>query len=101
MDENLFGDPFEEGLKKKATIDEKKKRKWEDAFQRWSNQHGIDGYDHYGCCGFGQICDYCKDNHYGRPCVRALNEMLRTKHKKINYETITFKQAFDGEIKNG
>ena len=97
MDENLFGEPYSDGQKKTTSVDDKKKRRWENAFQKWSNQHGMDGYDHYGCCGFGAICNYCKDNYYGRPCVRALNEMLRTKRKTINYDAITFEEAFDGK----
>lgn len=30
-----------------------------------------------GACGYGSMCDWCSDNSYGRPCVRALNEYLR------------------------
>lgn len=96
MDENLFGDPYNEGLKRPTTADEKLKRRWENAFQKWSNEHGMDGSTHYGACGFGAICDYCEDNTYGRPCVRALNKRLRTKRKAIDYEKTTFEQAFDG-----
>ena len=55
----------------------KAKRRWEDHFQKWSNEQSEDGYEPYGCCGYGNLCDYCEDNSYGRPCVRAFNEMCR------------------------
>ena len=100
MERNLFGDPFEDGMKRPTTEAEKQKRKWENAFQKWCNKTGIEGTPHYGSCGSGVICDYCKDNSYGRPCVRALNERLRTKYKTIDYTIVTeaaFEAAFDGE----
>ena len=98
MNENLFGEPYEADLKKTATIEENKKRRWENAFQKWSNKKMLEDSDHYGACGFGRICDYCADNSYGRPCVRALNEMLRKRRKTIDYDSITFMEAFDGEV---
>ena len=69
---------LKEQVKKIAEYD-KRKRKWENAFQRWSDEQGIegDGTDAYGCCGYGSMCDWCTDNSYGRPCVRALNAMCR------------------------
>ena len=75
--------------KKKKSV----KRKWENAFQKWSNEHGIENYgntEDYGCCGFGSMCDWCKDNSYGRPCVRALNAMCREKHIEIDYADFDF-----------
>lgn len=72
------------------------RRKWEDGFQRWCNRHGDDGYTELGACGFGVICDYCTDNHYGRPCVRALNAMCREKRITINYEKTSYKSAWKG-----
>ena len=99
-DVNLFGEPYEEGLKKPSTADEKKKRRWEYAFQKWSDRNGAKALTHYGSCGFGVICDYCKNNSYGKPCVRALNEWLRERHKALDYDIVTeaaFEAAFDGE----
>lgn len=100
---NLFGESYEDAPRKEIPSREEtnKKRRWEDAFQKWSNEHGMSGLTHYGACGYGAICDYCKDNHIGRPCVRALNEMLRTKRSAIDYDAMTFEEAFDGEIKHG
>ena len=70
---------------------DKKKRKWENAFQRWSNEQFIgDGINDYGCCGYGSMCDWCTDNSYGRPCVRALNAMCREKRIKIDYTDFDF-----------
>lgn len=63
------------------------KRNWENAFQRWSDKHGmnIDNKEDFGCCGYGSMCDWCDDNSYGRPCVRALNAMCRENGILINY----------------
>lgn len=72
---------------------DKKKRKWENAFQKWSNDHGIEATEHidsYGCCGYGSMCDWCEDNSYGRPCVRALNTMCREKRMTIDYTDFDF-----------
>lgn len=62
-----------------------KKRRWEYAFQKWSNKGGIDGRLSFGSCGYGSMCDWCEDNSYGRPCVRALNSMCREKGILIDY----------------
>lgn len=74
--------------KKKANA----KRKWENAFQKWSDEHGLEPNNttSYGCCGYGDMCDWCKDNSYGRPCVRALNAMCREKHINIDYTDFDF-----------
>ena len=72
--------------------DKKQKRKWENAFQRWSDKMSKDGTTPEGCCGFGQLCDFCEDNSYGRPCVRALNALCRTEKKKIDYSDYDFKK---------
>ena len=72
------------------------KRRWEYAFQKWSDSHGIDsdGTEDYGCCGYGSMCDWCTDNSYGRPCVRALNSMCREKGIKIDYSDFDFKKIW-------
>ena len=72
------------------------KRKWEYAFQKWSDKHGIesDNTEDYGCCGYGSMCDWCKDNSYGKPCVRALNAMCREKGIKIDYTKRNFKEIW-------
>lgn len=79
--------------KKKKSV----KRKWENAFQKWSNNHGIEGEDStldYGCCGCGSMCDWCTDNSYGRPCVRALNAMCREKRIQIDYSDYNFEKVW-------
>lgn len=73
------------------------KRRWENAFQRWSNEMAQDGTSPLGCCGYGSICDYCEDNSYGRPCVRALNAWLRETGKSIDYNTQNFEKIWKGE----
>ena len=73
------------------------KRKWEYAFQKWSDEHGIENYgqtEDYGCCGFGSMCDWCTDNSYGKPCVRALNAMCRAKGIKIDYTGRDFEKVW-------
>lgn len=67
---------------------------WENAFQKWSNEQGIDGLESYGCCGYGSMCGWCEDNTYGRPCVRALNAMCREKGISIDYSNYDFKEIW-------
>lgn len=76
----------------------KQKRKWENAFQKWSNYMalGEGSIDGYGCCGYGSMCDYCEDNSYGRPCVRALNKMLRETGESIDYDWMSFEEVWEG-----
>lgn len=77
---------------------QKEKRRWEDGFQRWSDQQSLSGLTHYGACGYGAICNYCDGDPKGRACVRALNEMLRKKRLTIDYKSTTYENAFDGEF---
>ena len=72
------------------------KRRWENGFQKWSDENGMDGTDDYGCCGYGSMCDYCEDNSYGRPCVRALNAMLRETGERVDYENASFEDVWRG-----
>ena len=90
---DIYGNTFKPT--KKPT--NKQKRNWENAFQRWSNNKFNAPTEHYGKCGYGSMCDYCEDNTYGRPCVRALNDMLKTERKTINYENRNFEEIWDGE----
>lgn len=78
------------------------KRRWENAFQRWSDKYGmqIDRTESYGCCGYGIMCDWCTDNSYGRPCVRALNAMCREKGWLIDYTNRNFEEVWTGERKD-
>lgn len=92
---NLLGEPIEN---KPQTSDksDKVKRNWENRFQRWCNRESQDEVTSMGICGFGEMCDYCKDNSYGRPCVRALNEMLRERNLTIDYERADFYSVWFG-----
>ena len=92
--ENLFGEPYAELPKKKKKPQDKERRAWENAFQNWSNKESQDGTSPNGCCGYGQICDYCTDNDKGRPCVRALNTMRREKRIEIDYSDRNFERWF-------
>lgn len=76
----------------------KAKRNWENRFQRWSNTQFQEGGSEYGACGYGSMCDWCSDNTYGRPCVRALNEYLRNMDKKIDYEKASFEDVWNGRF---
>ena len=96
----MLGEDVEE-LKEQAkkTFEyDKRKRRWENAFQKWSDKQGIegDGTEDYGCCGYGSMCDWCTDNSYGRPCVRALNAMCREKRIQIDYTDYDFKKVWRG-----
>lgn len=74
------------------------KRRWENAFQKWSDEHGMqeDRIESWGACGYGSMCDWCEDNSYGRPCVRALNAMCREKGLLIDYSNRDFEKVWNG-----
>ena len=72
----------------------KLKRKWENDFQKWSNEMSQDGTSPLGCCGYGSICDYCTDNDKGRPCVRALNAKAREMRIEVDYNDRDFERWF-------
>ena len=93
---NLFGDEYADAPKYRKPPD-KRKRAWEDAFQKWSNENSQNGLDPLGCCGFGAICDYCEDPAYGRPCVRALNAMVKDKRLTVDYGVRNFADWFMGD----
>ena len=90
---NLFGEESEWPQKKRKPQD-KARRAWENAFQRWCNQQMQDESTPYGCCGFGRICGYCTENDKGRPCVRALNAWAREKRVEIDYSDRDFVRWF-------
>ncbi len=90
----MFSDEIKQLDEKNKT--NKVKRNWENAFQKWSDdKHINDGTSHYGKCGYGSMCDYCADNSYGRPCVRALNFMCREKGIIIDYNNKNFEEIWD------
>ena len=76
----------------------KRKRKWENGFQKWSDEQVNNDCSPLGKCGYGAICDYCEDNSYGRPCVRALNAMLRDTGGHIDYKNETYEDAWEGQV---
>ena len=92
---NLFG---EEATMPPPKRKDKKRDAWNRRFQRWSNKQSQDETTPNGKCGYGYICDWCKDNSYGNPCVRALNTMLREKRRSIDYETADFESVFYGDL---
>lgn len=89
---DLLGEPIEN----KPQKSDKVKRNWENRFQRWCNKMFEREETSIGKCGNGGICDYCADNSYGRPCVRALNLMLREKRLSIDYSNADFLQVWNG-----
>lgn len=91
----LFPD-LETRINTRKQYDAKLKRNWENAFQKWSNDSFINnGTTSYGACGFGSMCEWCKANDYGRPCVRALNAMCREKQINIDYSKRNFEEIWD------
>lgn len=91
-------DIFGNVVKPHSNPDNKKKRNWENGFQRWSNEKGLNApTEHYGKCGYGVMCDYCEDNTYGRPCVRALNAMCRDKGISIDHNNKNYEEIWEGK----
>lgn len=85
-----------------ASADKRKKRNWENAFQKWSDKENQDGYTTLGKCCYGSMCDYCVDVVKGRPCVRALNKLIKDKGIKIYYsrrEVEYFEDIWYGNFK--
>lgn len=72
------------------------KKRWENGFQKWSNKAFGEEDNTLGVCGYGSMCDYCEDNSYGRPCVRALNAMLRETGERVDYENASFEDVWEG-----
>jgi hypothetical protein len=93
---DFFGNLVSDDAKLKI---DKQKRNWENRFQRWSNNQFHNSRYDYGTCGYGSMCDYCEDMTYGRPCVRALNEMLRDKNIVLDYTKATFEEVWNGKFK--
>ena len=87
-------------IKPTPNANSKEQRNWENAFQRWSDKSITKEIitEPYGVCGYGSMCEYCEDNTYGRPCVRALNEMCRKENIKIDYSKRNFEDIWDGEF---
>lgn len=44
-----------------------------------------------------KCCDYCKDNTFGKPCVRALNALLKEKNITIDYNNADFNDVWNGK----
>ena len=88
---NLFGEEVDERKQ------DKKRKTWNRHFQKWSDEKSQDGTTPYGKCGYGAICDWCKDNSYGRPCVRALKEWMKETGRKVDYDKDDFEAVFMGE----
>lgn len=79
----------------KDNTEKNEKLRWENGFQKWSNEQAQDGHTPLGKCGYSSICDYCKDNCYGRPCVRALNSMYRETGKTIDYANKNYQEIWE------
>lgn len=65
-----------------------KKRKWENAFQKRSDELAQDSRTPRGKCGYMRFCDYCTDCGHGRPCVRAFNAYVRENNVKVDYDNL-------------
>lgn len=86
------------GLQEKQKEEKRKKRNWENRFQTWCNKESRDGSTSFGKCGYGVFCDYCSENSYGRPCVRALNELIKDTGVRVDYETADFCDIWIGKF---
>ena len=77
------------------------RRRWENGFQRWCNDASQESGIPSGKCGYSYICDYCEDQSFGRPCVRALNALCRDCSITIDYEKQSYADAWEGYFDNG
>lgn len=80
------------------------RRKWNTAFQKWSDTEAQDGTTANGKCGYGSMCDYCTDSFKGKPCARAVNKMFKELQLSINYTNRTeeyFLRIWNGDFENG
>lgn len=68
----------------------RKKEKWQKAFQAYSDKMSQDGTTASGKCGYMDFCDYCTDNSYGRPCVRAFGKWARANKIQVDYDDFDF-----------
>lgn len=97
MQIDLFGNEVEAALKRKNNA----KRNWENAFQRWIADKLLnEATTPYGKCGYGSMCDYCKNIDKGRPCLIALNSMCRAEHISIDYENRNFEDIWNGDFRS-
>lgn len=90
---NLFGEEYDFIPHK---LIDKERKNWENRFQRWSDRKAQDGATPDGKCGYGKICEYCENNDYGRPCVRALKAYAKNTGYIINYDSDDFYKPFYG-----
>lgn len=82
-------------IEKDCKAEQNAKRRWEKGFQKWSNEQAQDGLTSLGICGESYICDYCEDNCYGRPCVRALNAMCKERKITIDYTKKNYQEIWE------
>lgn len=84
---SLLGDiPKDEQAKTKRRI----KEKWQRAFQAYSDKMAQVSTTASGKCGYMNFCDYCEDNSYGRPCVRAFGEWACENNIEVDYTDFDF-----------
>lgn len=97
---NLFGEEYDQIAIKQIKRD-KAREKWNRGFQKWSDKMVQIEAIPDGKCGCGYICDYCDDNSKGRPCVRAVNNMLIAQQRHLNYESLSYEEVFFNGGKKG
>lgn len=81
----------------KNTRDDKPRKNWEKAFQKWSDEMTNDPYSPFGKCGYGELCDYCDGSEEKDPCIKAFRKMIKEKRKNPDYGSMTFEKAWYGE----
>lgn len=72
------------------------KRNWENLFIIWRDSRPIADKNHHGHCGHGKMCGYCKNKNHKRACIMALNALKREEHIEIDYENLSFIDAWEG-----
>jgi hypothetical protein len=77
--------------------EKKSKRNFEQRFQAWCDKMLQLSSVPEGKCGWGMVCDWCEGADLGRPCIKALNNMLKEKLLQIDYEKATPREVWTGD----
>ena len=88
--------PIDVPVDEKGLQSKKAKRRWERAFQSWSDDIAQNPVTPLGKCGYGEICDHCEDSSFKNPCVKALHNFQKATHYIVDYENKDYESVWCG-----